>query len=246
MARTAAGATLSALHREDQLALRAKVLRAVMRLFPIWDPSDPASYRRFEEALVILTRAGYDDSAFIAQRFYEQFRAVEMPSAVAVAGGLAVELPEEQIRAAISATSRAAVFRALKSGQKYEKAMANGLVEVSGSVSRLALKGGRDFIEGQVRRDPLALGYSRVTSGEPCAFCSMLASRGPVYKEDTAYFRAHDHCSCTAEPCYPGSEWPGRAREFRRLWNESGSLNTFRSNLGKQRAAAATATAETT
>ena len=49
----------------------------------------------------------------------------------------------------------------------------------------------------------------------------MLASRGPVFREDTADFEAHDHCACMGETSYPGSEWPGQSGEFRDLWNDT-------------------------
>lgn len=39
----------------------------------------------------------------------------------------------------------------------------------------------------------------RVIVGRTCAFCSMLAARGPVYTPETAAFRAHPHCDCTYE-----------------------------------------------
>lgn len=41
-------------------------------------------------------------------------------------------------------------------------------------------------------------GYARRTEGAyTCDFCRMLATRGPVYREDTASFRAHAFCDCT-------------------------------------------------
>ena len=50
--------------------------------------------------------------------------------------------------------------------------------------------------------------WRRVTDGKPCAFCAMLASRGPVYSEDTVNFRAHRVCGCTAEACKEDAqEW---------------------------------------
>lgn len=50
--------------------------------------------------------------------------------------------------------------------------------------------------------------WRRVAQANACAFCAMLASRGPVYTETTATIRAHDGlryhpgCNCTAEPWY--------------------------------------------
>lgn len=67
----------------------------------------------------------------------------------------------------------------------------------------------RDTILTNRRKDPQAVGWSRVTSGG-CRFCRMLADRGAVYRESTARFAAHSNCNCTAQPVFrnndPGTE----------------------------------------
>jgi hypothetical protein len=228
MARTAQGAALTAAHRQAQLALRAQVIRDVIKLYPAWRPSDPASYQAFEEALVLLTQARIKDSAAIAARYYELFALADSPVPARMVVPLTYLSSDAEIRAAISATARAGVYRALGAGMGYEQAMANGLVEVSGAVSRVVANGGRDTVIAAVKRDPKAQGWARATSGKPCAFCAMLASRGPVYKEETVGFQAHDHCSCSAEPAYEGSEWPGNGRQYQEMWKQVGSLNGLR------------------
>jgi len=238
MARTAEGKLLTDLHRRQQLALRASVVRDVMKLWPAWQPSRPDSYQAFERAMVLLVQSRSVQSAAISARYYELFRAVDAPGRKVVRTvALAVARDEAAIRAAVSSTARAGVYAALGAGQTYEAAMRNGFVRVAGAASREVLNGGRDTIVNEVQRDPTAQGWARVTSGNPCGFCGMLASRGPVYKEESASFEAHDHCSCDAEPVYEGSEWPGKGREFQQLWKETGSLNTFRQALGKTPAA---------
>jgi hypothetical protein len=237
MARTKEGALLTALQRRQQLSLRATIVKEVTRLFPMWDPRDEASYKRFEDQMVRLTQAGAQKSAQMAAAYYELFRAVDAPPDVvkSVMEVVMAKLPpEEQIRASVAATARGGVYRAFGAGKSYAEAMDNGLVSVSGAVSRLSLNGGRDTIVETARSDRAALGWARVTGDDPCAFCAMLASRGPVYSEASVGFEAHDHCSCDAEPSYEGSAWPGKAEEYRALWDESGSLNTFRQALSKQ------------
>jgi hypothetical protein len=237
MARTKEGRLLTDLYRRRQLALRAETMRDVIRFFRLWELKDPATYAAMEDALLAVAHTRGMQAAVLAANYYQTFRAVEVPEGKLVSIALAAPAPDEQVRKAIAATARAGVLRAIRAGQPYEQAMANGLTQVSGSISRIALNRGRETIEQTVKRDPAALGYARVTDGQPCAFCAMLASRGPVYKEETVSFREHDHCTCGAEPHYPGSDWPGRAREFRELWNETGSLNSFRSELGRQQKA---------
>lgn len=92
----------------------------------------------------------------------------------------------------------------------------------AGSASRHVLTGGRKSLLTVLDHDPVAVGWARVTDGDPCAFCAMLASRGVVYGSAAqAGFSAHDHCACTAEPAYSRSApLPGRGQEFKDLWNE--------------------------
>ena len=232
MARTPEGKLLTDLHRRQQLALRASVVRDVLKIWPAWQPKDPASYRSFEAAMVMLVQSRSVQSASLAARYYEMFRAADAPGSTrSLAVALAAARDEAEIRAAVSSTARAGVYKALGAGQPFEAAMRNGLVRVSGAVSREVLNGGRDTILDEVQRDTRTQGWARVTGGDPCAFCAMLASRGPAYREESVDFQAHDHCDCGAEPVYEGSEWPGKGREFQQMWKETGSLNNLRQEM---------------
>ena len=108
-------------------------------------------------------------------------------------------------------------------GKPAEQARNESLVQASGAATRHVLTGGRQSLLTLIEGDVQALGWARVTDGDPCAFCAMLSSRGIVYKsEASAGFKAHDHCACTAEPAYSRSApLPGRGSEFQRLWNEN-------------------------
>lgn len=132
-----------------------------------------------------------------------------------------------------------------KRGQRLEEARDNSFVQSSGAASRSVFTGGRRSLMRLAEDDMQFVGYIRVTDGNPCAFCAMLASRGPVYPskgaagmrsneslgehrkrvrrmfEGAGAFKVHDHCACTIEPVYStDTEWPGRAREFRQLWDD--------------------------
>lgn len=107
-------------------------------------------------------------------------------------------------------------------GKTPREARDTSFVESSGVASRHVLTGGRQSLLTLLTADSQVQRWIRVTDGDPCAFCAMLAGRGPVYlTEDSAGFKAHDHCACTAEGVYDlRAPWPGRAQEFHRLWNE--------------------------
>jgi len=108
-------------------------------------------------------------------------------------------------------------------GKTVREARDESFVESSGAASRHVLTGGRRSLLTLLQEDDRVFRWVRVTDGDPCFFCAMLASRGPVYlTEDSAGFKAHDHCACTAEPVYHlDAPWPGRAQEFHKLWNEN-------------------------
>jgi hypothetical protein len=113
-------------------------------------------------------------------------------------------------------------------------------VQTAGAASRHVLTGGRQSLLTLVDRDTVAKGWIRVTDSDPCSFCAMLASRGPVFKDKAAFAesnaqfqnnpklgatpgdaKVHDNCACTMEPVYSlSAPWPGRAKEFRALYNE--------------------------
>jgi len=242
MARTAEGRILTDLHRRQQMALRASVVRDVMRLWPAWQPSKPDSYQAFERAMVLLVQSRSVQSAAISARYYEMFRAAEAPGRqIARTVALAAARDEEQIRAALGATTRGTVYKALAAGQKYETVMSNAFVNVSGTVSRDVLAGGRETIFAEQQRDPRAMGVARITGSAPCAFCAMLASRGAIYlsAESAGQIEGqemdwHLHCDCSIEVAYEGYEMNARSLAQREQWNKSdGTLNGFRQDLNK-------------
>lgn len=230
MARTADGGTLTRHHRAAQVKLRAIALRDYVQLWPLWR-GDDASFNRLVVATLPLVRAHNQLSASVAAAYFDDFRSAEDPGGTA-SPIVADPVPDEQIEGSLHVTGRVMTSKALAAGLSPDAAMQQALVRTSGAVVRHVLAGGRDTLVTSAIEDAQAVGWSRVTASRPCAFCAMLASRGPVYGEESVRFKAHDHCSCMAEPAYEGSAWPGRAREFRQLWNEHGTgdepLKNFR------------------
>ena len=64
----------------------------------------------------------------------------------------------------------------------------------------------RDTIITNRKQDPVCVGWKRIASAAACGFCKALAARGAVYREQTAYFAAHDDCSCTSAPVFRGGQ----------------------------------------
>lgn len=87
---------------------------------------------------------------------------------------------------------------------------------------KLVADQGRGTVQEAVRRDRQATAWARAASLGACAFCKLLATRGEVYKQDTANFRAHDGCHCGVVPVFKGQrfELSDHAREWERLYRE--------------------------
>lgn len=87
---------------------------------------------------------------------------------------------------------------------------------------KLVIDQSRGAVQAAVRRDRLAVGWARSAALGACGFCKLLASRGMVYKQDTAGFRAHDGCNCGAIPVFRGQrfELSAHASEWERLYRE--------------------------
>jgi len=210
----------------------------VLKLYPMWDPSKPGSYLALEEALLLLVQARSTQAAAFAARYYELYRVAETGLARATVP-LAAVAAEEVIREAIGATARGGTYRALVAGKPMEQALKNGFVQVAGAVTKQVEDAGRRTIMDETGRDARCLGWTRVTGPNPCAWCAMLASRGPVYKGDADSIDIwdHEHGDCGAEPAYDGYVWPAKNRELQRLWQDTKHdqdttpLNAFRRAL---------------
>lgn len=247
MAITTSGALLTQQHRLAQLALRAWLLRDLSQLWPLFVVSDFSSFDRFVLAAQLLVQQRYVDSIGLASGYLALFRTIE-----GVAGPLDAvtppPIPSSVIDDSLRATGLRGTLNARRAGLSVEAAARNGFVGAAGAASTLVLTGGRQTILQTIARDPARPRWQRATSGRPCAFCAMLASRGPAFRsEASADFQAHDHCSCTPEPAYAGSRLPEASQGFREQWREAthglsgtDALNTFRRSLeGREEPASA-------
>lgn len=195
MARTDAGALLTAQHRRAQVALRAATLRDYLALWPLWT-GEPRSFANLVTAAIPLVRAQHRLSAAVAAAYYQSFRAAE--GAAGTPTTRMASLDAEVFAGTLYVTGRDMTRAAIAAGQAPQAAMRTALIRTSGTVGRFALAGGRDTLVASVREDPRASGHRRVLSGGACDFCQTLASSGVT----DADFQAHDHCACTAEPAF--------------------------------------------
>jgi hypothetical protein len=202
VAATAAGARLTAEHRTAQLAVRSHAVSDVLQIWPALDADQLAtSWRPVEAALLTVVDRRRAESAGLAGRYFEAFRSTEKVGGTARA--VVANFTSEAIaRATTSLRVTGPATIARLTALHRSTPMETALVRVSGAVSRHVLDGGRETLLISVRADRRAPGWSRVASGNACAVCSMLASRGAVYDAQSGAFQAHDHCGCSVEPEY--------------------------------------------
>lgn len=79
---------------------------------------------------------------------------------------------------------------------------------ILGGVQRRIADHVRGTVTSNAVADRAAAGWQRVTDGNACAFCSMIAARGAVFSEATADFASHDDCGCSATVAWRGRPVP--------------------------------------
>ena len=228
----AARATLA--YRRQLALIKANAIRALMNVWPDLD------WVQFERIWPQWVRIAYTITAQnraaavqITAAYLRTFRLLEgVPGDVVPK--LARTLDSAMFEIGLNATAREHLVRAAleaarepdprKAGLILRDARRKALDAAAGVMARHILNGGRETALQTMEADRYALGWARVTDGNPCYWCAMLASRGPVYKtRETAGANArwHDHCGCTVELVYSDAyQWPGRAEEFEQLWYE--------------------------
>lgn len=209
---------LTALHRRE-LAVVARVAAdraaAVARTATAADIDSWWTTR--SPALEQLAVQSATSAATLTSRYLVRHAALEGVEVQPVPAGPTAE----RIAVSLHVTGPAAFKTAMRGGDAgvAARTMARRL---AAAVQRLTLTGSRDTTTATIRSsDGRIAGYRRNTNSGPCAFCSMLASRGPVYSTATADFPAHDSCGCTAEPVYDTEPATASEIRLRNLWDAS-------------------------
>lgn len=223
MSSTIEGRRLTEAHRLTQARMGAQTIRLMRALWPLLDPDDlDGSFDRWVSAALPVINRQHTNSALVSANYLRAFRTVELGTFTRFVPVVAA-FSSEQAATSLLVTGPVHVKQAMARGVPVGRAMATAETTSASSGLRLALNGGRGTILDTVTMDRQALGWARATSGRPCSFCAMLASRGPVYRgQRTADFEAHDACSCTAEPVYrENAAWPSGSQRFADLWTQA-------------------------
>lgn len=192
-------------HRRAQLIVNARALRDFLSVFSILDFRGTSALDRtwpvFERATRLLIREYGRTSAGLAYRYYRDART---DAGIRGSAPTMKSTPTDaEIDAGLLAMGLYNASHQLGLGRTMKDVRDATLVNLSGVVTKYTLDHGRDVIRNAVMDDPAAKGWQRQTSGAPCSFCSMIASRGIVYRSaGSADFEAHRHCGCSASPVF--------------------------------------------
>lgn len=245
MATSTAAASLSQKHQQQVnrtgLLFYALALRLWQQYAKQKDVDESAA--RWMAALIPKALQGRNEAARQGREYYQTFRILETPErAIWQPPTQLVSLERSVIETSLRVTgpvafkAKAAKIADLDADPRTEKALLDRAFTEAGeqaaaAVMRHVADGAREQVVEDVKADPLALGYMRVTkSGNPCYFCAILASRGPVYEEDSfedsdgrftgvGTAKAHDNCSCSMEPVFSrATAMPDTSRRANEVW----------------------------
>lgn len=201
-----------------QAGLAVIVAQTLANALPTVDLGDPVTIRRFTVMARAVVAKFAPASATLAARSYMRTRreaGVTRPYRVSAAAPPAAD------------DVQAAVEWAVRNQFVPAPDMASFDADMTSSVQKLVQDTGRRTVIENVRRDPAASAWARVTEPGACSFCIMLAARGAVYKADTVDFKAHvrhdgsgGDCRCHAVPVFGRYEPTAQVREWQDLWQK--------------------------
>ena len=164
-------------YRRAQAALSS---RAVADLRKVWPRLLTMSPDKTAEALALVLAEVTDKygpaSAAIAAEWFE-----EMRDTAGMAGSF------RATAASTPSTERLEILARWGVGPLFGASPdpVTALNLVSGGLARQVLSVGRDTLMESIASDPAGPTYARHASANACAFCAMLATRGPVYTSET-------------------------------------------------------------
>jgi hypothetical protein len=216
-------------HRRAQRGLTRLLTRDVRGLRRLIIPSRlEASVPEWIEAVRALVEQYGAASSSLSADYYEAERI-----AAAVTGRFTVPLaeppPDEQVENSLRWATKDLWERDPEDPdtteaqrQPLEIRLQQAEKKAEAVAQKLVADQGRGTVQEAVRQDRQATAWARSAALGACSFCKLLASRGAVYKQDTAKFRSHDGCHCGVVPVFKGQrfELSDHAAEWARIYRD--------------------------
>ncbi len=199
MAVTAETRRLTDEHRRAQIARARQVDAKVEQLWSRYQ-ADQITAGQWERAMMIVAHSGYQSSRDLAAQYVDMYRIAAIREA---AGKMA--------RPELDMLIAGRIIHSISPADALAANFSAALAETR----KLAMRGGRDMVASAALQDRRAVGWRRITDGDPCTFCAMNVGRGAVYKSANtagAYanrrfvgpgqYKFHNHCGCSIEVLY--------------------------------------------
>ncbi|MFP3968419.1 hypothetical protein SMC26_39410 [Actinomadura fulvescens] len=196
-------------YRRDQAALGGRIAASASQIVANGlDPSDPdRGWARLLAELLALLRGGRDLSEDLAMEFYRYLRELEDAADTPPPEEPDVPFPTDAVVGSLIWTGPRMAKAMIRRGDDRNVSARVGTM-VGRSAMRHTLNAGRETTRRLVVNDPAAWGWARITDADPCEFCKMLATRGPVYKTartaGNELNRYHDGCGCSVVAVFKG------------------------------------------
>lgn len=217
---------LQAAHNELTLG----VAYDVARLFPTLDVNNvDKSFGAYSKTLIALTQLRRSVGSSLGAAY---FMATRLDAGIKddFIADLAPAVDDRVLFNSLLSTGPILMKKGLGSGRTAEEVRQIAQTATTGAMQRHVLNGSRDTVKHLVYKDTRCNGWARVSAGSRvCFFCSMLVSRGAVYKNKQVASRGvdgdpyHDHCHCYAVAVFSNGRYPGDevAAEMQDLWYAS-------------------------
>jgi hypothetical protein len=219
MSATYEGQVITERHRRAQVAVATRLTARLRAAWSFLDVADIDATRTLWLAVSAdVLRDEHAESVARSDGYFSDFRRAEVGAPLATAP-TTLELPTAAI-VSLDVLGPVAIKQKIAAGIPPATAKTTAFSELARTAQLHVLDGGRATLERRTRSDRRALGYQRVTDGDPCYFCAMLASRGPVYSKNSfRNAKVHGGCGCTLEPVYSrDGAWAAVASQWSDLW----------------------------
>lgn len=194
--------------RHEQVKMRARMTRDLHRVwpaldfarldetYPVWAFSVDQMVRRYEQESLERSRA-YLEAFYRDSGVRGAVPIITPPPA-----------PTEQVDSLLHSGAVAAIKKSSAAGVAARITMSRAFTATSQAMVRVVRDAAREQARFTALHDGRFGGWSRVGTGETCAFCQMLISRGAVYSESSVRFASHLNCNCEVQPGHAGEARP--------------------------------------
>lgn len=207
---TASGRLLIDAHRRSQVGISAEATGVLTNLWqeygdtPLWVPMAVQVVRHFSNR-----------STALALQYLRSYRYVE------IGRNDLAEVPHEIDTARTGGlmwvVGPGLVQQMIGLGSEPSAAKTYATWKVINAGQKIIMDGGRNTIMDSALANDQAAGFHRVTDGNPCTFCAMIAARQGVYRSEAAARNAkrwHGHCGCTVAEVFGDYEPTDQERRY--------------------------------